>query len=593
MNIRKRFYNLTELHKRIAPFVTVESFLSIGITAIAILLSYRRIFFGVDFSDEALSIAIPYRFLFGDRPFVDEFTLGLIPSSLLMYPFVKLYVFLTGGAEGIMLFMRHIYFISKISLAALIFVTLRKKLQWQIALLVSLPAVAIGLLGIQNLSYNTFGAGFFTAGCFWALWVIYNNKKPNYLYLSGFFHALAVFSYPTFLIPIILFNVILWMQTKKTQCLWGVYLALLLISLMLLPFLISAGWETLSANIEYVKSFRGPVRQFGGITKLLQIHRDLRYDYAYPGWTMLIIGAIAVGLKKLPKLFRSTLLFMPLIVMLLTISGGHLAQSPVVASMEYPVYYGLLTLLLLPFIFHLKFAKQLFYLLWLPSAVAGITTGWTSGTGYLSVAIGFFPSIFITSIFLIITFIGISQKGDRNLNLKKFVFIIPALVMFILIFLQYSAVYRDDKIAELNTKIDAGPYKGIFTTKEKTAYIQNMVQEIQNSLTSQEKKILFYGVCFPAGYLFVPLRPAANTVCLRTHSASFPFINLQSTIDYYQKNNIKPDIAFQMQRYFTKKNDISKILYPKDDPVVEYLNSDEYQKYLSTENYIIYKRQKK
>lgn len=62
-----------------------------GLTVAVLALCYARLFFGVDFLDEAFYAAIPYRFVLGARPFVDELNISQT-FAFLTYPLVRLYV---------------------------------------------------------------------------------------------------------------------------------------------------------------------------------------------------------------------------------------------------------------------------------------------------------------------------------------------------------------------------------------------------------------------------------------------------------------------------------------------------------------------
>src|ERR1043165_8922516 len=80
----------------------------ICVAAIAVLC--WRMLHGIDLTDEAFYIALPYRFALGDRPFMDELNIAQT-AGLLLYPFVKLYVLIVGDTTGIFLFIRVLYIV--------------------------------------------------------------------------------------------------------------------------------------------------------------------------------------------------------------------------------------------------------------------------------------------------------------------------------------------------------------------------------------------------------------------------------------------------------------------------------------------------
>src|SRR6185312_115254 len=67
------------------------------------------LYFGVTPTDEPFYISLPYRFILGDRPFIDEYNV-VQSAGLFLLPFVKLYLYMKGSTEGIILFVRYLNF---------------------------------------------------------------------------------------------------------------------------------------------------------------------------------------------------------------------------------------------------------------------------------------------------------------------------------------------------------------------------------------------------------------------------------------------------------------------------------------------------
>jgi hypothetical protein len=90
-----------------------------------------RLWQGMDLADESFYVAVPYRFSVGTRPFVDELSFLQVPAFL-TYPLVKPFVALQGGhADGIMMYMRHLYLAFAMGVAAAVFLAARRLLAWQ------------------------------------------------------------------------------------------------------------------------------------------------------------------------------------------------------------------------------------------------------------------------------------------------------------------------------------------------------------------------------------------------------------------------------------------------------------------------------
>lgn len=578
------------------------------LTIIFLAITYQRLYFSVDFSDESFYVALSYRFALGDSFFIDE----LNPAqsfSILTFPFVKLYLWLMGSADSIVLFMRHLYFVFALLVAGSIFLVLRNIFKWQTALIISSATALFFPFNIPNLSYNTLGGGLFTAGCFFGLWLIWNRKNPYYLFISGLLHGLAIISYPTLLIPSALFILILLFLSpvKKMPaflgfCTGGALVALLL----LLPLFIRAGTANLKAVFDHAVLIREANRGAGATYQISKVVSNLYHHYPNKVLSLSVLTGMFIGFKIKPVFFKYILLLIPLLPV--SLSGLDWVGN----SLVYISHYGLLAFCFIFLLKDNKFAKQLFYYVWIPSFIAGMTVAWTSGNGFIMAGIGLFPASIITTVFLVILFkkyllenslidskldmrlrhitnfriLGKSLKllisgFSRFLNYKRLYITVPILILSILVIFQYSAVFRDDKITELNTRIKFGPYKGLYTTREKKEYLYDLSSDLA-LVTQPDKKILFYND-FATGFLLTPMSPATNTVWLH------PTINRQSIINYYQKNNAEPDIAVRMKEILWK-NTTWKLNHPKNDPVDNLITSSEYEKIVSKKNYDIYQK---
>lgn len=154
--------------------------------------------FGVNLLDEALYVAMPYRFTLGDKPFIDEMNV-VQSASLITYPAIKLFTLFANGADGIILFTRKLYFAFELLVAYSIFQALRRKLGWQWALLCSLLAIAFVPRGIPNLGYKSLAAGLFTIGVFLGFDTSVDDERKLSADIScGMAHGLCCVANPPF-----------------------------------------------------------------------------------------------------------------------------------------------------------------------------------------------------------------------------------------------------------------------------------------------------------------------------------------------------------------------------------------------------------
>ena len=129
---------------------------AIGFAATAILawVTLSRFRYGVDFTDEGFYNAMPYAFALGARPFVDE-TLVQQTSALILLPLVKVYLAVVGSADGLVLFMRHVYWVASAATAGVVFRLLRDVVDPPRALAVAVCGFLFVPFHIPSLSYNS------------------------------------------------------------------------------------------------------------------------------------------------------------------------------------------------------------------------------------------------------------------------------------------------------------------------------------------------------------------------------------------------------------------------------------------------------
>ncbi len=105
-------------------------------------------------SDEAFYITIPVRLINGDGLFTDEWHLSQL-SAVLTYIPVKLFIMITGGTKGIILYMRLLFVLMQTVVGAVLYKTLRK--YGFAAIIASITFMLFSVIALNTLSYNTMG----------------------------------------------------------------------------------------------------------------------------------------------------------------------------------------------------------------------------------------------------------------------------------------------------------------------------------------------------------------------------------------------------------------------------------------------------
>ena len=170
-----------------------------------------------------------------------------------------------------------------------------------------------------------------------------------------------------------------------------------------------------------------------------------------------------------------------------------------------------------------------------------------------------------------------STKSSR-VTQRAMMMVTPVLIILPLLVGGYLYVYGEKVpfTSVLTERIAAGPYRGIKTTVPKKIFISGFSKDIA-SLVQPNDTILFYSD-FPAGYLFANVRPLTNSVWLSVLGPTPT--GLTSTMKYYKKNGIKPNLVFMLK----KSSDTGGLL-------VNMVKGDEYRKMFDNDDYSVFRRQ--
>ena len=182
--------------------------------AVLALVLLWRCRFGFASNDEAFYLTIPYRLLQGDALLTEEWHLSQLSGFLLM-PAVWIFTTLTGGTEGILLFMRYLCIITQTA-AALFLYSRLKAFSRLGAAVAALGFVLFIPLSICALSYNSMGILFLTLSQ-----VILITGKSCRIYLpAGLCFAAAVLCCPYLLLVygaylLIVLGALVWSRIRR------------------------------------------------------------------------------------------------------------------------------------------------------------------------------------------------------------------------------------------------------------------------------------------------------------------------------------------------------------------------------------------
>ena len=159
--------------------------------------------FGFGNCDEAFYLATPLRLYQGDALFLTEWHLSQM-SSVLLLPFVSLYMAIFKSTAGIIMAFRYLYLTIHGIVSLLFFLSLRKINSFGAAV-ASLAFFIYAPFSINAMSYNSLGIGCLAIAC---VLVYSSGEKSKIKYVfSGIFYAFSVLCCPYLAVIFFIYSV--------------------------------------------------------------------------------------------------------------------------------------------------------------------------------------------------------------------------------------------------------------------------------------------------------------------------------------------------------------------------------------------------
>lgn len=511
----------------------------VSVICIVCVLSTIRLFFGVDLTDEAYTVAETYMVSEGALPFVNNWS-QMPGYTLLLAPFVKVFTALNGGTDGIVLFFRFLSLGINFATATALFLVLRRYVGDNIALgfsvLIFLSAsgrdYTISFRG-DNLSIDLMavGASLLAAD--------FTGKKKGYIFIfiSGVLISLAVMSYPSLILEYVYILILLFfllIKEKNIRKLW-VFIGGSAVSAAAVIFYLAInsgimdifnGIAILLKDVSYfqlendyflkVPSYLKVMVKHGGILFLLILgnfllittlfHVFSKKD-AFNGCTLNKLFPNRKHGEKiaLASILTGVIAYHLFIVWSMgTNSKGNISiYALTIEAVSVPA--------LLPFIKSKKtLCKYLMEFIWIPAFLLVIVTGIATYNSifsrhYLLKAAAFL--LFLFSFFAVKdVFFDANEKdvyGFRGKLKRPALMLFPVIIttLFLLTYLfdAYVYVYRDAPIYSLNTEVEDGPYKGIYTTEERSCGLEKLEDTLKTYI-DEDDTLLAMNTC-PFVYL--------------------------------------------------------------------------------------------
>ncbi len=513
--------------------------ITLGAVVLAVAATAWRLRYGISWYDEAWYVAIPYRFVLGSRPYIDEVNANQF-FGILTYPLVWLWVQLTGSTDSIVLFMRFMWLAFMSGVALLAFRLQSKVVEPGLALACAAVYVVAIPFTIPGISYNTAGSGLLTAGCcLLGLGLIAKTPSFRTVLIAGLLHGLAILAYPPLAAAALVSTGLLaWIWGLRSRHLRAYalgWVAVVAIAAVLLFALV--GSEKLLADLSV--SRLGPFG--GGVAKL----RSIAETAWGVGRRSLLAGGsiLAATLALWNRIPRARLLLLALPIVALV----PLLSSPTTAVLLWIPLFGSLSLFVL---LRLRPGEPLLRavkVLVPTSVVGGIATAYTSTNGAMNAGFGMSPLLLIAVPLVLLA--AAPREARDTAYVSTALALAAALVVGMFVATSYLDSYPSfDQVLplQMHRSPETGPWAHVMGSPEQVDLVDSAYRDTRQYVGSGETVLYYYD--FPAGILMGKSPVASPMVWVGWHPAisedgKRAFGQLLE--DYYAREDALPDVVFR------------------------------------------------
>ena len=497
-----------------------------GLLGIALIL-FWRCFYSVNTTDEAFYIGTVYRLWDGDGILTDEWMPSQQLCSFWLYPFYALFRLILGSNDGMILAFRLLYIVFQLCISGYLY----KKLKGfgYVSFFPSFFYLLSTAFNINNLSYNTMANS-----CLVALLVtLAMMERPDWknCILCGVFASIivmanpyAVFAYVLYGAACVLVSVILKKKEAvpvavqfSTFAKMSVTAAVVAVVFMIFTLQNSTIKEIME-NLPYIIGDQEHQQRWG--VKISDYFRYFREHYL--GCVIVPLAASLMALVDKKRVQH----------------GIFYMGISVVSVLPYMIYHGILSeyvpinLVTVPicflgipaFVVSKERHCKAFYVWYLPAMVYPFIVQITSNTGPLAVSAAFVSagaaSVFLTA----------SWAKEQELKIAKYaVYGTIILQLGMMLVLRMTYVWADAPMSALDTKVERGAAKGLYTTAEDVQRYNEMYDDLDSLNMKEDDGFLVVGAD-PLLYLYADREVAS-------YSTWQVFTNETRLYRYYEIHN--------------------------------------------------------
>ena len=642
------------------PKLQIPDIVAFFAVLIAIGMHLWRITKGADITDESFYSTISYSILKGNAYLKDTWeqcsTFTIIPTV-----FLAVYSKITGGIDGIILFMRMMYFVVNCLVAATLYSFLRQYLRYGTAAIIAVTYLIYSPFQIYTFSYNNL-SDMFLVLTISLLGLASAKVNGRYYVAAGVATAFMALSYPPMLFFACAMVVWLFLNNRRERGAFFSYAAggMVTAAVIVIILCITIGPKGITTGLKGI--LEDPIYNGSDINVLTKF-KDAVLVYLKPildksviliaGLVVLVIAGlisiVAPSMRMAGKLDHPDRMktgipkaeFIRLVPVIWPILV-FIAFFPPADRLTY--VNGLFAFFVsfpAPFmpVFTKKYKEQMADLVrwgWVPSFISYLVISISSFGGAIQAVHALIGAeiVFLAEVALLIreTFeiiidskrpiedsvytksrlkaavpeeakamfgsvdeeeeevaptVSYEQREEAfTLAESKFIniciavtVVFLALNLFCKFYVNCSVLYRDDKITTLTSKIEKGPYKGLYTSKEKKEYLDWAVKNIGGLSEKDKTCLVLYHSNF--AYLMLDMKPCTPTTwglypSKDNQGAYFKYFSqgVKYVPDYIYVVNVPKnlDVANQNENKYRYANELRGLIstYYKEDASIKY-----------------------
>lgn len=473
----------------------------------------RRLFFGIDVSDEVFNICESYRLANGNRFLVDVWDYYQT-GDIFLTPFIWIYVTINGSTEGIVLACRLFYLLINIGVGVVAYKLLKDYFRnFYSRIAVSLAIVFYAPFSLYYLWYDTAGQLFFLLGILFLL-KAYKNPEIRWNILAGFFHACMVIAYPSAIVVIaveVICYLIVCIKNKRKKYI-GIYLLggiIPILGLVIYGLIVKFDFYLFNnpvSNVNQTAETEGVATGFqienfsqlfgrgadGVVDKLLTSLRSI-FGIFFSGRILLLIifGILGLfvlyimrkrGMRRLLAVFYLLLL---VLVIVLSIKFSDEYNRAVIFA-----YAFCMILLIGGFIIYPHLIKENIIIL-LVVAIPAL-----SFVPIMSITTAHGGNKAIMGMWVLCLFaIGIYLENMPDILGRIKDIVIPGFIagfLMIVVYLFYGQFFQEAcQYSDCTIKVESGIYKGLYASKEDEEHL-DIEKEIVSLVGGEDAKVAIF-----------------------------------------------------------------------------------------------------